>query len=60
MNEYYDYLEIPEGMVLNYTNVVNPTETPIIIPKTFSYLMQFQITSEFISLIKNADEAEIF
>lgn len=45
-----DYINIPKGKVLNYTKVIDNKEppTPIIIPKNYSFITQFQITGDFI------------
>ena len=56
----YDYLEIPNNLILNYTNVINPDKTPIEIPKTFSFLTQFQITGDFIDNIPDGETLTIF
>ena len=48
MDRNEDFLRIPEGEILNYTNVINPERTPIVIPSTFSYFTQFQITGDFL------------
>lgn len=53
------YLKIPEGKILNYTNVVNPDKTPIEIPATFSYFTQFQISGEFLDQIPDGKEQVI-
>lgn len=44
-------LDIPDNKVLNYTTVSNITQDPIIISPTFSYLIQFQLTSSFLNNI---------
>lgn len=59
LNPDFDYLEIPKDKVLNYTNVLNVTRDKIIILKTFSFLAEFQITSEFIEMIPDGDELTI-
>lgn len=48
-----DYLKIPDGEILNYTTVIDGKEppTPIIIPRTFSFVSQFQITGDFVDKI---------
>lgn len=51
-----DFLRIPAGEILNYTNVINPEKTPIIIPETFSYFTQFQITGDFLDEIPSGGE----
>ena len=50
-----DYVKIPKGQVLNYTTVIDGKDslTPIIIPRTFSYITQFQINGDFIDYIPN-------
>ena len=53
------YLKIPEGEILNYTNVINEERTPIIISPTFSYLTQFQITGDFTDYIPVGGELEV-
>ena len=53
------YLMIPEGEILNYTNVINEERTPIIISATFSYLTQFQITGDFIDYIPVGGDLEV-
>lgn len=58
--ENYDYLEIPENLVLNYTNVINPEKTPIIIPATFSFFTQFQITGDFLNFIPDGESLTVF
>ena len=55
-----DYLIIPEDLVLNYTNVTNPEKTPIIIPKTFSFFTQFQITGNFLNFIPDGESLTVF
>lgn len=54
-----DYLIIPDGEVLNYTNVINEEKTPIILPSSFNFVTQFQITGDFISAIKENDQATV-
>ena len=56
MDRNEDFLRIPEGEILNYTNVINPERTPIIIPSTFSYFTQFQITGDFLDQIPSGGE----
>ena len=41
VNTQNNYLNIPAGKILNYTNVINPEKTPIELPETFSFLTQF-------------------
>ena len=45
-----DYVKIPKGEILNYTTVIDGKDppTPIVIPRTFSYITQFQINGDFI------------
>ena len=54
-----DYLKIPENKVLNYTTVINEENEPIIIPKEFTYLTQFQITNTFIENIPIGDSVTL-
>ena len=50
-----DYVKIPKGEILNYTTVIDGKDppTPIVIPRTFSYITQFQINGDFIDYIPN-------
>lgn len=59
LNPDFDYLEIPKDKVLNYTNVLNITKDKIIIPKTFSALAEFQITSDFVDMIPDGEELTV-
>lgn len=60
LNPTEDYLEIPSGMCLNYTNVINEEKTPIIIPSSFSFITQFQLTGEFMTGIEGNAQQTIF
>ena len=59
LNPDFDYLEIPKDRILNYTNVLNVTRDKIIIPKTFSFLAEFQITSDFVDMIPDGGELTV-
>lgn len=60
LDEYEDYLKIPENQILNYTNVINAEQTPIIIPSSFNFVTQFQITGDFMSNITSNNQASVF
>ena len=60
MDSNEDFLRIPAGEILNYTNVINPERTPIIIPSSFSFFTQFQITGEFLDAIPSGGEMMVF
>ena len=60
VNTQNNYLNIPAGKILNYTNVINPEKTPIELPETFSFLTQFQITGDFLDVIPSGGETMVF
>lgn len=46
-----DYVSIPVGKVLNYTNLTSSSREPIQITPNFTFLTQFRITADFVKQI---------